>query len=331
MKKITHLALLFLVTLSLSNVCNSLQAQVKVAYLTDTTTASTPYVNDTKILPMFKADPNFAVTKIQATVSGQDLTGYDLIVISEPPSSSATMVLACKGIDKPVLNMKVFAYKTGTTTWAWVSANGVLIDNATALNEVVYDPTHPIFTNMGVTKGSEINMLSAVSYGIGTTTYKGLDGATSFVITAGKIDTLATIKDATTGQLSILEMPVGLTIGGTTLTKKLIQIGINSASYANVTTSALQLIKNAAYYLSGLTIITGTNNLKSDLFKINQTENSLSVVSNESLYLAIYSISGQRILETNGNSISTSNLGHGIYFLQIKDKNNTNQTIKFIK
>ncbi|HEY6915125.1 MAG TPA: hypothetical protein VI413_10650, partial [Paludibacter sp.] len=52
----------------------SLNAQKKVAYITDTITANTPYVNDTKILPMFKADPNFVVTKIQATVSGQDLT-----------------------------------------------------------------------------------------------------------------------------------------------------------------------------------------------------------------------------------------------------------------
>lgn len=308
----------------------SLKAQVKVAYLTDTTTANTPYVNDTKILPMFKADPNFVVTKIQATIAGQDLSSYDLIIISEPPGSAAPMVLACKGIDKPILNMKVFAYKTGTTTWAWVTANSVLIDNATALNEVVYDAAHPIFTGMGVSKGSEINMLSAVSYGIGTTTYKGLDGATSFVITAGKIDTLATIKDATTGQLSIIEMPVGLTIGSTTLTKKLIQIGINSASYANVTPSALQLIKNAAYYLSGLSITTGVKNPTTTL-GITQTSKTITVKTQESLNISIYSVSGQRISQVTGNTIPINNLNKGIYVLRMTNGNGLNQTYKFAK
>jgi len=322
MKKFTYLVLIFIAISSLASFNNSVFAQKKLAYITDPAQAT--YANDTKILPMLKADVNFTVTEITATTAGQDLSGYDLIVLAEPAGSAAPMILACKGINKPVLNMKVFAYKTGTTTWAWVTGNAVIIDNATATSVIINKPTHPIFAGLTVSKGSEVQMLS-------TAAAKNLNGVTDFAnVTNGKIDTLATIKDATAGQLSLVEIPVGVSVNGTAMTNKFIQIGISGTSYANVSADGLKIIKNAVYYISG--IFTKVDNpLSTNTLSVSQSANLLTVESEETLDLAIFSLSGQRIRQTTGTSISTENLNKGIYFLQLKNKSNLNQTVKFVK
>jgi len=322
MKKITHLVLTFIAISSFASFSNSVFAQKKIAYITDPVQAT--YANDTKILPMLKADANFVVTEITATTSGQDLTGYDLIVLAEPAGSSASMVLACKGINKPVLNMKVFAYKTGTSTWAWATANADIIDNVTATSVIINKPSHPIFTGLTVSKGSEVQMLSTVAA-------KNLNGITAFAnVTNGKIDTLATIKDALVGQLNMVEVPKGVSVNGTVINQKFIQIGISGTSYANVSTDGLKIIKNAVYYLTDL-LTKVDNPISENTLKVSQLNNLLTVESAESLELSIFSLSGQRVRQTIGTSISTENLNKGIYFLQLKNKGNINQTIKFVK
>ena len=321
MKKTLLLSAL-LISLSLFNA----QALKKMAYITDPAQAT--YANDTKILPMFKADANFTVTEITATTAGQDLTGYDLIVIAEPAGSAAPMVLACKGINKPVLNMKVFAYKTGTTTWAWVSANANIVDNTTSQNVLVKKPNHSIFAGLNLTAGSTLQMVTTAS---GT---KGINGVTAYLTVVGTPDTLATVKDATTGldattgQLSIMEFPVGSSVNGTTIPQKFIQIGISGTSYANVTDAALTVIKNAAYYVADITSDVKT---VSSSLPVTQTTKELKVDTNENLNLSIYSASGQRISQATGQTISIDNLNPGVYVLKMTNGNGLNQTYKFSK
>jgi hypothetical protein len=306
----------------------SVQAQKKVAYITDPAQAT--YANDTKILPMLKADANFAVTDITATTAGQDLLGYDLIVISEPAGSAAPMVLACKTLNKPILNMKVFAYKTGTTTWAWVSANASIVDNTTSQNVLVKKPNHAIFSGLNLTVGATLQMVTTAS---GT---KGINGITAYLNVVGTPDTLATIKDATTGldaatgQLSIMEFPVGSSVAGTSIQQKFVQIGVSGTSYALLTSDALKVIKNAAYYLTGLEIVTKNVNPTIENMTVNQSTNELTVNSNESLQLSIYSAAGQRVKQTTGTSISISDLNSGVYILQMNG-NNGRKNYKFIK
>ena len=311
----------------------TVNAQKKLAYVTDTTTANTPYVRDSLILPMFKADPNFIVTKIQSTVAGQDLSGYDLILIAEAPSSASPIMTTLKGYSKPILNMKTFVYKSATGCWYW-AASANCIDNATAVSVTVNHPTHPILTGFNVAKGDTIMMLNKVRQAIGTTTYKGLNGITSFVsVASGVVDTIAVIKGASTGQLCIFELPIGTVINGTTgstVNGKYIHIGINGASWNNITANGLKLIKNAAYYLSGLTIATDIKN-PTAAFKINQTLKTIEVESQENLNLSVYSVSGQRIRQVLGNVISIDNLNKGIYVLKITNGKDLNQTYKFCK
>ena len=322
MKKSTHFISIILAVSTLVCLSTSVFAQKKVAYITDPAQAT--YANDTKIFPMLNTDPNFVVTAITATTAGQDLSGYDLIVLAEPAGSAAPMVLACKGINKPVLNMKVFAYKTGTTTWAWVTANSVIIDNTTATSIIINKPSHPIFSGLTVSKGSEVQMLTSVLA-------KNLNGITAFAnVTNGSIDTLATIKDATAGQLTMVEVPIGVSVNGTAMTQKFIQIGISGTSYANISDNGLKIIKNAIYYLISTLTKVG-NPLSDNALKVSQSNNLLTVNCNESLALSIYTLSGQRLSQTTGKSISTANLMKGIYFLQLKNQNNILQTVKFVK
>ncbi len=271
-------------------------ATKKLAYVTDS--AQENYVNDIRILPMLRADSNFVVTEINAASTSQDLSGFDLIVIAKPSglSGSDALIPLLKGYNKPILNMKVLAYRKNT--WEWVSENGSIVDNYTALKVVVFKPAHPIFTGMTVSKGSEIQLLSTVS----GTTLKGLNGVTSFLNVAnGTIDTLATIKDAAIGQLCITEIPVGVSVNGTFMQHKFVQIGISGTSYANITTEGLQLIKNASYYLAGMEIPNSVNNPSVCALKVRQTSQTLTVDTTEDIELSIYSVSGQIIHHLNGN------------------------------
>lgn len=307
----------------------SVSAQIKIAYVTDLSGAtSSTYPNDTKILAALKADAiSYTVTEVAAAASGVDFSGYDVIIIAEPAPSAGTTVLACKGIAKPVLNMKVFAYKTGTTTWAWVLANTMIVDNPTATSVIVQKPSHPIFTGLGVSKGTELQMVTAV-VASGTTT-KGVNGVSSYNNVVGVIDTLATIKDATTGQLSVMEIPVGTSVGGTTITKKFIQIGISGAAYANVTPTALTMVKNAITYLTSP--VTGIQEAAKTAFTVKRSASSLDVMTDANLTLSLYSSCGQLIGRSLGNSVGIGHLTAGVYVLKMVDSNGATQTYKFIK
>jgi hypothetical protein len=314
--------LLFVLSLSIFSV----QSQKKIAYITDPAQAT--YANDTRILPMLKADTKFAVTEITATTSGQDLSSYDLVVIAEPAGSAAPMVLACKSLNKPILNMKVFAYKTGTTTWAWATANTDIVDNTTSQNVLVKKPNHAIFKGLNLTSGATLQLVTTPS---GT---KGINGLTKYANVVGTPDTLATIKDATTGldaatgQLCIMEFPVGCSIAGTTIQQKFIQIGISGTSYALVTDNALTIIKNALYYIADIT--TGTTTVKLDQLTVKQSTTELSVNTNEEIPLTIFSTLGQRIKQSIGTSITINDLKPGVYFLQM-DAKSGRQNYKFVK
>lgn len=309
----------------------SIQAQLKIAYITDPAQAT--YANDTKILPLLKSDGNFTVTEITATTAGQDLSGYNLVVIAEPAGSAAPMVLACKTLNKPILNMKVFAYKTGTTTWAWVSANASIVDNTTSQNVLIKKPNHAIFNGLNLTAGATLQMVTTAS---GT---KGINGVTSFLNVVGTPDTLATVKDATTGldattgQLCIMEFPIGSSVNGTTIQQKFIQIGVSGTSYALVTPQALTVIRNAVYYVAGLTVPSTplkVMNTYTDKLSVKQSNDQLTTNSSEPIRLTLYSASGQRIRQTTATAVSISDLKPGVYVLQMEGESGI-QKFKFTR
>ncbi len=236
----------------------------KVAYITNS--ASATYGNDTKILPALQAE--FDVTLIQSTTTGVDFSGYDLVILSEVPGSADAINVELEGIDKPFLMMKVHAYKS--TVWNW-AASGFNQD-ATLTNMVVSNTTHEIFSgiNFTGTSNNEIQILSSVNNS------KGLTYAdpSQFTVSGGTISKIATLG-GNTAQVGIFEIPVGTTVGGNTTTKRWMQIGINSESYANVTSDGQKLITNTAYYLMGMSIPASTTKTISS-FSINGVSGTIS-------------------------------------------------------
>ena len=208
----------------------------KVAYVTDMNGAN--YANDTRILPALKACDDLYVVEVDANEEA-DLTPYDLIVVSEVAGSACKMFSQLRGIDKPMLTMKVHAYKSGV--WSW--ANTGYGDDTESTTITVADAmkTHPMFRDVTFS-GNDIQMVTSVNTKALTYMNPG-----SFTSTEGSILSIATIKDKE--NVNILEVEAGSNISGTYLPQSLIQIGLNSSSYANLTDDAVSVVKNACYYL----------------------------------------------------------------------------------
>ncbi len=216
----------------------------KIAYVTDPTSAT--YVNDTKILPALKTDPNFLITEIDGKLTGVDYGPYDMILISEVPASSAAGMASLEGINKPVLMMKVHTYKTGTGCWNWTTSTTAYGQNTSATNITVLDKKHPIFKGVNFVNENEVIMLSSVLASKGLTY---MDPALFTSSTGGDVSSVSIVKGQP-AQSCILQIKELTSIAGTVLPKNFIQIGINSTSYTNVTPDGVKIIINACYYLT---------------------------------------------------------------------------------
>lgn len=225
----------------------------RIAYITDTTNAE--FKND-KIYQMLSKTDDLYVRIIDANNAQANLNAFDMVLISEVSASTAPIMANIEGIAKPVLNMKVHAYKSAEGAWSW--AEDGYGDNTTATDLVVESAaqSHPMFKDIDFSNSNEIQMVSEVE--TKALTYMNPE---SFTNATGDIKSIASVKDE--NQVCILEIPVGASIAGTKISDKFIQIGLNSSSYANLTNDALSIVRNACYYLMGLNSATNTGNFTS--------------------------------------------------------------------
>ena len=225
----------------------------RIAYITDTTNAE--FKND-KIYQMLSKTDDLYVRIIDANNAQADLNAFDMVLISEVSASTAPIMANIEGIAKPVLNMKVHAYKSAEGAWSW--AEDGYGDNTTATDLVVESAaqSHPMFKDIDFSNSNEIQMVSEVETKV--LTYMNPE---SFTNATGDIKSIASVKDE--NQVCILEIPVGASIAGTKISDKFIQIGLNSSSYANLTNDALSIVRNACYYLMGLNSATNTGDFTS--------------------------------------------------------------------
>lgn len=212
-----------------------------VAYVTDASNEN--YKND-KILAHLKAEKGWYVREFDALSSNFDYSLFDLIIISETAPSTAPIMAELEGIDKPVLSMKVHAYKEAAGAWGW-AADG-FGDNTTETNLVVAEKylSHPMFKDVKFVNGNEVQMVTEVN--VKALTYMNPESLTD---KEGTIESVASIKGEEA--VSIFEIEAGAKVAGTVIPENYIQIGLNSSSYANVTDDALSVIKNACLYLLG--------------------------------------------------------------------------------
>lgn len=212
-----------------------------VAYVTDASNEN--YKND-KILAHLKAEKGWYVREFDALSSKFDYSLFDLIIISETAPSTAPIMAELEGIDKPVLSMKVHAYKEAAGAWGWATEG--FGDNTTETNLVVAEKylSHPMFKDVKFVNGNEVQMVTEVN--VKALTYMNPESLTD---KEGTIESVASIKGEEA--VSIFEIEAGAKVAGTVIPENYIQIGLNSSSYANVTDDALSVIKNACLYLLG--------------------------------------------------------------------------------
>ena len=216
----------------------------KIGYVTNPSSAT--YTNDTKILAGLKADPNFTVSEVNSGIRGNNFDNYDLVIFSEVAGSEDPGVLELKGLNKPFIMMKVHSYKNASAAWSWANTESAYNQSATETHLVVNDKSHPIFSGVNWINDNQVQILSGVS-GLKGLTY--MDPTQFKNLSGGQITSLATVGGQAS-QASILEIPVGTTIAGVPINYKFIQIGINSASYAQVTADGVNIVRNACLYLT---------------------------------------------------------------------------------
>jgi hypothetical protein len=297
--------------------------QKKIAYITDPTDAT--YVNDI-ISPMLMNVKEFYVEEIDCNSTTSDLSAFDMVLISEITPSTAPIIANLEGINKPVLNMKVHAYKTTNGAWGWATAG--FGDNTTATTIYVDEEfrSHPMFDGIELSDG-EIKMVSAVD-----TKALTFMNPESFTDATGDINAIASVKGE--DQVCILEIPVGNSVAGTKITEKFIQIGLNSSSFANLTEDGLHVIKNACYYLLNLNANpTDARSVASNIQNAIVYPNPMTDVATlvfesekaEDTVLNIYSMDGKlvrtlKVNVTNGLNtieIARGNLESGRFIIEI--------------
>ena len=300
-----------------------------VAYVTDASNEN--YKND-KVLAHLKAEKGWYVREFDALSSNFDYSLFDLIIISETAPSTAPIMAELEGIDKPVLSMKVHAYKEAAGAWGW-AADG-FGDNTTETNLVVAEKylSHPMFKDVKFVNGNEVQMVTEVN--VKALTYMNPESLTD---KEGSIEPVASIKGEEA--VSIFEIEAGAKVAGTVIPKNYIQIGLNSSSYANVTDDALSVIKNACLYLlgdlkkpeeatgEGLVLLENgefeiyPNPVKEAMFIVNGSEDafeaSLQIVSLDGAVTAAQSV----LLNKGANVVNRADLNveAGLYVVSLRN------------
>jgi pectate lyase len=310
---------------------------LKVAYVTNPSGVN--YGNDTKILPALKADPNFDVTEVSSANSYNDYSTFDVIVYSEVAGSDEPGVVQLRGINKPVVMMKVNAYKTASGAWGWATEG--FNQSATDTYVSVSNKNHAIFRDVTWVNDNQVQMLS-VAAGNKSITYMD---PSLFKNVSGTIQSMATLIGQPSA-VSILEVPAGTLIANNTLTNPLIQIGLNSNSYAFVTEDGISIVKNAILYLSGTTLGVEEHPIKDKSSQLvcyptlvtDHLNLEYTAAQNDVAKLTVINLQGRIVYAedisieqgTNFFTINLSNLASGLYVLKLEtsDSKNTQKIIK---
>ncbi len=213
----------------------------KIAYFT-TLPITAP---DSMIYNKLSANPDFMIALVDATSTTTDYSGFDAVVMSPVPGSTAAGFPALEGLDKPKLLLKPFTLKS--TVWNWINTTAAVNTNLTSVT--ITNKTHPIFSGLTFTGTSsdQLQLFSSVN------TY-GVTGITNSTwIATPAVSVLGNALGSTTTN-SIVEFPVGANMNGTLTTRRFVMIGISEYSTATLTTTATQLIENTVYYILGMGI-----------------------------------------------------------------------------
>lgn len=262
---------------------------------------------DRLILDYLNADNQFTLDILDAN-SNHDYTGYNLILISPVPKSDAAGLDMLKGIDKPMLVLKPFVFKS--TIWNWGTPQN------TADKAIRPTAEHPVFAGLS---DADISIFSQVNRNAVTCITEWYNST---------VTPLATTLDGT-GTV-IAEAAAGTGMNGTVLSQPMLMIGISEYSTIYLTNSALQLIDNACRHLLGLDPSTSISDIVPSACTIRQTGNLIEVLGADIRSLSLYNLSGQLLHSAIGSTLSHSTLPCGIYLLRIDSTDGGNSCRKII-
>lgn len=198
MKKLFTILLMFALIVGI----NAQTKKVKVLYVTKVKTMDASAGPDT-LLGILKVDARLSVTVWTNVNSLPLIDTFDVVVLSEAVGSGDPAAIQLKGVNKPFLNMKIYAYKN--TTWNFgvpADPNGNAPNNAAKYLVVKQGKeNHPLLNGVTLTNGKvQIFKRLAADDG-GTSKYKGLNYAYGLISTPsslvdiGKPDTTISGQD----------------------------------------------------------------------------------------------------------------------------------------
>ena len=190
---------------------------------------------DEPLLKWLQGSDSIIITEIDALLPNNDYSVYEVLVIGPKPSSGENAFKSLKGYGKPMLVLKPFLFKG--TVWNW--GNAV---NTEDQSIYVADTTHALFRGIACGEEQKIELFSQCN----TNAVTAISNWTN-----ATIESLAS-PVSESSYTSIADMPTGTTLNGTTLTERLVMIGLSEYSTAYLTDEGLLLVENAIYYLLGM-------------------------------------------------------------------------------
>ena len=232
-----------------------------IAYVTTGTTGDNEA--DKNMLEAIKKD--FEVKIFDASISGNDYSDCDALVISPVPGSTATGVQGLKNYKLPTLLLKPWMMKSGV--WNWGTP-----ENTSDLSVAVTVPSHKIFQGISLDNNT-LQLFSTAS----TNSVTAISSPTSW----SDYTTLAT--PASKSSISIADLS-GATLNGDKINNKYIMIGVSEYSTANLTEAGQQLILNSVYYILGID--------PTGIISVNANDNDYL---NDNVNSQTFNLAGQRV------------------------------------
>lgn len=245
---------------------------VKVAYFTfpKEMDASAAGYDSEPILQMLNNDVNLEVDlkaiANEDDTSPIDLSSYQVVVVQESFSSTADILspdgpLGLAQIDKPFVYNKSFAIRDGRALSGGNSGLGAEKPGVLSLFVDPQNQNHTLFTELPFIGDSTILFLSGAADNGSDLNSKALNYVKEVVLSESNtlLAQPQTVVEGDIPILSVNDLPAGTTIGGETLSARMIALGMNFGAICknsgqNMTEGGLKLWRNAVYELAGLSI-----------------------------------------------------------------------------
>ncbi|MBR6167695.1 MAG: DUF4990 domain-containing protein [Paludibacteraceae bacterium] len=202
---------------------------------------------DKALLRYLRQNDSLWIVETEVLDNTVDYSGYEVIVMSSKPASSAAGFTPLKGYNKPMVLLKPWLLKQGV--WSWGTAI-----NTADLSVSVAQPEHPLFEGLNITDG-ELQLFSQCN----TNAVTAISEWSNIQPAVNALASPVSQANAT----AIAELPAGTDCNGTVLPQRMVIIGVSEYSTVYLTQDAKQLIENAILYQLGVRMPQAIENPKS--------------------------------------------------------------------